>query len=318
MFQLEHLKVEGLIDRLPENLTSELSLQMIEEQNGLLASGSTSALNAVEAFIETIDLPLPQILFETIVVDYFDEVGSEFGIDIGVGASRDSTVTQFYAPEIDAELRGSYVHRKFPNLQIRYPIIEHLPADFYIRLKALEREGKVRIRSRPQLATLNGNPATLTVGTTQYFLIRSETTFAQQTVQTRISEQFETIEASMSLNITPWVTTTGEIITQIKPEFRTPQGVLNPELPPTINHRIIDTTVRLLDGQTIILGGLVQESIHEEERKFPLLWRIPILGKLFVSKVQSSSTSELMIYLTPHIYYGEEGSVIPPGVGGDR
>ena len=156
------------------------------------------------------------------------------------------------------------------------------------------------------------------LSTTQYFLIRSETTFAQQTVQTRISEEFETIEASMSLTITPWVTTTGEIITQIRPEFRTPQGALNAEFPPTINHRIVDTTVRLLDGQTIILGGLVQESIHEEERKFPLLWRIPVLGKLFVSKVQSSSTSELMIYLTPHIYYGEEGSVIPPDVGGGR
>ena len=118
---------------------------MIAEQNGILASGSPSALNAVEAFIQSIDHPLPQILFETIVVDYFDEVGSEFGLDIGVGPPRDSTVTQEYAPEIDAELRGSYILNKFPWLPDRYPIIKHLPEDFYLRLKALEKEGVVDI-----------------------------------------------------------------------------------------------------------------------------------------------------------------------------
>jgi len=311
LIQLKHLKVEGLIDRLPETIKEKATLEMIAEQNGVLASGSPSALNAVEAFIQSIDHPLPQILFETLVVDFYDEVGSELGLDIGVGAPRDTTYAQTFFPEVDVETRGTYITGKL-SIQDHLPIVSHLPDDFYIRLRALEQEGRVRIRSRPQLATLNGSPATLTVGTTQYFLIRSETTFAQQTVQTRISEQFETIEANMLLQITPWVTTTGEIITQIRPEFNTPQGTLNAEVPPTINHRIVDTTVRLRDGETIILGGLVQETENEQERRFPLLWRIPLLGKLFVSKVQSTTTSELMIYLTPHVYYGDEGAVIPP------
>jgi len=318
LIPLQHLKVEGLIEHLPESLKEKVALEAIPEQNGLLASGSTSALNAVDTFIKAIDHQSPQILFETLVVDYLDEVGSELGIEMGIGPPRDTTGTQTFFPEIDLERRGSNLKDEISwiDRHLQLPIVGKLPADFYFRLKALERQGRVRIRSRPQLATINGNTATLTVGTTQYFLIRSETTFAQQTVQTRISERFETIEASMSLKITPWVTATGEIITQIRPEFNTPHGTLTAEVPPTINHRIVDTTVRLMDGQTIILGGLVQETVHDEERRFPLLWRIPLLGKLFVSKVQMTSTSELMIYLTPHIYYGEEGSVIPPEVGG--
>ena len=318
LIPLKHMKVEGLIERLPEYIKQKVALETIPEQNGLLASGATSALNAVEAFVQAIDIPSPQILFETLVVDYLDEVGSELGVQLGVGPPRDTTGVQAFFPEIDVEGRWGELKGEFSwaDRLSRLPLVSELPDDFYIRLKALERQGRVRIRSRPQLATMNGNTATLIVGTTQYYLIRSETTFAQQTVQTRISERFETIEASMSLKITPWVTSTGEIITQIRPEFNTPRGILTADVPPTINHRIVDTTVRLLDGQTIILGGLVQETINDEERRFPLLWRIPLLGKLFVSKIQTTSTSELMIYLTPHIYYGEEGSVTPPETGG--
>jgi type IV pilus assembly protein PilQ len=320
LLKLEHLKVEGLIERLPAYLTEEVALQPIPEQNGVMASGATSALNAVEAFINTIDQPVAQILFEALVVDYLDEVGSEVGLELGVGPPRDSLNVQSFFPKIDVEGRGSWfktgLEVSLSDNLFNLPVVGELPDDFYIRLKALEREGKVRIQSRPQLATINGNPATLTVGTTQYFLIRSETTFAQQTVQTRISEQFETIEANMSLEITPWVTTSGEIITKIRPEFNTPQGTFNSEVPPTINHRIVDTTVQLRDGETIILGGLVQETTRDEERRFPLLWRLPLLGKLFVSKMKLSTTSEMMIYLTPHIYTAEMQNQPPPDGGG--
>jgi type IV pilus assembly protein PilQ len=315
---LNHLKVEGLIERIPENLLQAVALQAIPEQNGLLVSGPTPAINAVESFVAAIDHPVQQILFETLVVDFYDEVGSELGLELGVGAPRDSTHAQSFFPQIDVETRGSYlkgqlsISDKFLNL----PVVGELPDDFYIRLRALEKAGRVRVRSRPQLATVNGNPATLTVGTTQYFLIRSETTFAQQTVQTRISEQFETIEANMTLSITPWVTASGEIVTRIKPEFNTPQGSLNSQVPPTINHRIVDTTVQLRDGETIILGGLVQETISDEERRFPILWRIPLLGRLFVSKAKVTTTSELMIYLTPHIYDPRRPQGPPGGIGG--
>jgi type IV pilus assembly protein PilQ len=120
----------------------------------------------------------------------------------------------------------------------------------------------------------------------------------------------------MTLSITPWVTASGEIVTRIKPEFNTPQGSLNSQVPPTINHRIVDTTVQLRDGETIILGGLVQETTSDEERRFPILWRIPLLGRLFVSKAKVTTTSELMIYLTPHIYDPRRPQGPPGGIGG--
>lgn len=316
LIRLEYLKCEGLIERLPKAVADKVDIQLVAEQNGIVATGPTSAINALESFVASIDQPATQILFETLVVDYFDESARDLGFEFGVGPAADSTHAQRFSPQANVEARGSWlkggltVGPDFLNL----PVVGQLPDDFYVRLKALETEGKVRIRSRPQLATVNGNPATLTVGATQYFLIRSETTFAQQTVQTRISEQFETIDANMKLEITPWVTTSGEIITQIRPEFNTPQGALNAEVPPTINHRMIDTTVQLRDGQTIILGGLVQETTRDQVRRLPVLWRIPVLGRLFESKSKGVETSELMIYLTPHIYSGE--NQIPPQGGG--
>ncbi len=317
LIRLRNLSADGFIERLPERLASLVQLQPVPEQNGIAVTGAVSAINAIESYVTAIDHPTPQILFETLVVDYLDSESAEFGVQLGVGPPRDSTYAQGFYPGIDVETRGSYLKGglELAPGTFNLPVVGQLPDDFYVRLKAMESAGRVRIRSRPQLATVNGNTATLTVGATQYFLIRSETTFAQQTVQTRISERFETIEANMSLQITPWVTSSGQIITRIRPEFNTPQGSLNAQVPPTINHRIIDTTVQLRDGETIVLGGLIQETTNDNVRRFPILWRIPLLGKLFVNKVEETSTSELMIYLTPHIHDGPNYS--PPEIKKD-
>lgn len=121
------------------------------------------------------------------------------------------------------------------------------------------------------------------------------------------SERFETIKAEMILKVTPWVTATGEIVTEIHPEFSTPKNGLDPKVPPTIDHRVLDSTVKLKDGEIIILGGLIQEFDTESINRFPVLGHIPLLGKLFQSRSYQKSSAELIIYLTPHVYYvGDE------------
>ena len=97
----------------------------------------------------------------------------------------------------------------------------------------------------------------------------------------------------------------GEITAEIKPEFSQPVGQLTPGVPPTISTRVIESTVRLRDGETIILGGLIEERDVVNDSKVPILGDIPLLGRLFRSRTRSRRRSELVIYLTPHVFYGD-------------
>src|SRR5690606_9442157 len=149
------------------------------------------------------------------------------------------------------------------------------------------------------------------IGTTQYYLLKTETVYnsGNSNYSSQVSQRFETVKADVTLKVTPWVTATQEIIVDIAPEFNTPQGQFDPDVPPTINHRTLHSRVRLRDGETIVLGGMIQTLENVQIDKFPLLGEIPILGRLFQNRRRSATEAELMIFLTPKIYYGSEGAV---------
>ncbi|MCH9032238.1 MAG: hypothetical protein IIB00_08275, partial [candidate division Zixibacteria bacterium] len=89
-----------------------------------------------------------------------------------------------------------------------------------------------------------------------------------------------------------------------------PAGLgFDPDIPPTIDRRVLESMVKVGDGETIVLGGLVSTTETESVKKFPFLGDIPIIGRLFQNKTKTSNKSELMIYITPHVYYGSEGSI---------
>ena len=122
-------------------------------------------------------------------------------------------------------------------------------------------------------------------------------------------ETIQKIEANISFEITPWVGPNGELTLEIKPDFQTPVGQFSPDknFIPAINTRTLTSTVRLKDGETIILGGLIQDSEIKTEDKFPFLGDIPILGDLLFTNTDRKKTrGELLIYLTPKIFYGDD------------
>jgi type IV pilus assembly protein PilQ len=126
---------------------------------------------------------------------------------------------------------------------------------------------------------------------------------------TQESERFEQVEANVKLSIVPWVSASGDVTVEITPEFKTPVGTLSSNVPPTINTRVLDSTVRLKDGETIILGGLISENETSKVSKIPFLGDLPFIGKLFRTSSKSKVKTELMIYITPHVFYGDENEV---------
>ncbi len=314
LIRLNHMVADDLIKIIPASISTKIAVTIVQGQNGFIATGPFGTIKELEQFVESFDRPQAQVLIEALVVDFSTDYLREFSIIANnTGKAALDASSERYYPEIQLNTTGKAADKSLQDIAGRLGVsnIGHLSDDFYVRLRALSQEGKANIRSRPIIAALNGHEASISIGTTQYYLLKSETIYtgSSSTPTSQVSQRFETIKADISLKVTPWVTATGEIIVDIAPEFNTPQGQFDPDIPPTINHRTLHSTVRLLDGETIVLGGLVQSSEHTRIEKVPLLGEIPILGRIFQNRISTSVEAELMIFLTPKVYYGPEAAI---------
>jgi len=309
LLRLKYLRAEKIFESIPQSITSQAVLKVIKEHNGIVVAGSNDIIDQAEEYLQAIDKPVAQVLIEAIVVDYDRSKGLELGVNAGYPGAGDTTKsfsrTDALIPGIDMTFSGPTLNSALN--AVGAANLGKLPANFFLNLKAMEQKGLANIKSRPLIATLNGYPAMLSIGTTFWFKLTTTTPFQQNLNQSYLStsEQFQTVDADTKLEITPYVGSGGQITVEIKPDFKTPVGQPSGGIPPNINRRMMSSTLVIKEGETIVLGGLVQESESESRTQVPLLGSIPLLGYLFSSTSHSTNKSELVIYITPHISYGE-------------
>lgn len=173
-------------------------------------------------------------------------------------------------------------------------------------MQAIEEQGDVKILSSPTISTLNNQKAIIRVGNQDVFFITgavSTQTTVTQTIQPM------TIDIGIILDVTPQIAENGTIIMNIHPsitektgEKAAPDGKTTF---PLLSVRETDTTVKVRDGQTIIIAGLMQEKKEETYIGVPLLQSIPLLGSLFRYKSFVKKNSELVIMITPTLQVGK-------------
>jgi type II secretory pathway component GspD/PulD (secretin) len=181
-------------------------------------------------------------------------------------------------------------------------VIGVLAPKFEVNLRALEAKSKAKILSMPKLTTLNGNKAELKVSRTSYYNVSSVTKDGFQ------NNDYRTIDDGITIELTPWVTKHGEVNVSINPSIKTTEASSTTG-PPPVTNRSITTNVRLMDGETIALGGLINSKEDNKREFVPILGSIPYLGYLFSWRKLKTFTTELVIYVTPHILMPESQSV---------
>jgi len=172
-------------------------------------------------------------------------------------------------------------------------------------LEALRERGEVTVISQPRVRKPNNQTAIMKVGTDVPFFRQASTLVTGvNTVQTS-GDQLSVITVGTVLAITPQIASDGWISLDITPaitsfvqEKASPSGLSSA---PVLDIKQSSTIVRLRDSETIVMGGLIQNSTTKSTRKIPLLGDIPWLGKLFQGKVNAKQKKELVIFLTPTI-----------------
>lgn len=317
LIKLNYLRADKLKENIPASIKQDLTVEVSIEHNGLVITGENGKVTNLVDYIKKIDQPVPQVLIEALVVDYNLDNSLQLGLNAGTGDSVAASRPDHWYPGLDVTASGNKINKILKDIG-KVSLFGHdfdigklgkLPSNFYANIKALEQQGIANVKSKPILSTLNGHTASLKIGTIQNYVFDEILPITSAVNSTFIQkETIQKIEASISFKITPWVGPNNELTLDIKPDFQTPVGPFSPDkkLIPAINTRSLESTVRLRNGETIVLGGLIQESETRTENKIPLLGDIPILGNLFKSVDKKKSKGELIIYLTPKISYGDD------------
>jgi MSHA type pilus biogenesis protein MshL len=190
--------------------------------------------------------------------------------------------------------------------------VQHQRGDFSAVIDALKRQGNLKVVSKPRLRTLNNQPAVVRVGQDFPVFLRSVTQTPTGTT-TLLTEEVEiqTVTIGTVLSIVPQIAHDGRVTLDITPAVSRlvridSSGGDNPTTAPVIDIRQASSIVRVRDGATIVMGGLVQDSAATTKRKIPLLGDIPWLGKAFTGTYENKERTELIFFLTPRIIRDDE------------
>ena len=178
-------------------------------------------------------------------------------------------------------------------------------------IHALQQQGEVRTVSQPRLRALNNQTAFIKIGEDQpFFRLQQSTTLNQPGTtapfnQTQNNYSVSTITIGTILAVTPQVGADRVITLDVLPAITRLQSIVTSpdgtQTAPVTEVKQASTIVRLRDGETAIIGGLITEDQGQTDRSIPLLSAVPLLGRAFRTKATLKTRSELVIFLTPHL-----------------
>ncbi|WP_345970864.1 MULTISPECIES: pilus (MSHA type) biogenesis protein MshL [Sulfurimonas] len=187
-------------------------------------------------------------------------------------------------------------------------------------VKFLKTQGDVDAISNPKVLTLNNQPALITVGTEYFYKIQQSQILAGSsagTSQTTQNEEVNSIFAGVLLDITPEIANDNTITLKINPSVSQTRIKLSSDeleqqkrsMPPDLDRRQLASVVTVKDGNSIIIGGLIDKSESMHTNRVPLLGDIPGLGYLFKYEEKAVDTTELVIVIEPHIIKKENNTL---------
>jgi len=247
----------------------------------------------VSQVITNLDRPVPQVLIKVV----FLEVTYRKGSDIGVEGTYHSDPNKLPVAGVLQQFNN------VPGIQSGQGLYTLVGSDYTVTLRAIAEAGKLEVLSRPSILARNNQQATITVG--------QEVPLVTNVRYDTFGNQINGItyrSVGIILRVTPFITSTNWVEMIVSPEISnlSDQTVAiatgtNATGAPIINTRSADTVVVTPDGQTVVIGGLMQNNRTESVSKIPILGDLPLLGAAFRRKVKGDSKTELLIFLTPYI-----------------
>ncbi|MEE8424998.1 MAG: type IV pilus secretin PilQ [Elusimicrobiota bacterium] len=328
-------KAKAVIDtvRVAEGRGGNIAID--DNTNSLLVTDSLDGIARVERLLSKIDVRPQQVMIEAKIVevnltkdfsfgiqwDYFQTdtgrfLGKEGFTDIGNapnnpapippstfidGSNLRNNLFPIPSPSVGAQGRGTGVN--LPASAVFGALTLGRVTNNYIlsaTLSAAASKGKVKVLSDPKITTINGQAASIDITTSIPFV----TSVISQGATPTITETVSYTVTGIKLSVTPTINADGHITLEIAPTISQPSATAAAAGSTgaiATDSRTAKTTVIVKDGGTIVIGGLITDSVSDTIAKVPLLGDIPIIGWLFKKKTVSRTRVELLIFVTTKI-----------------
>ena len=277
------------------NQAGEIRIIAEESSNSLLVRATDSDWALVQQIIQGVDLRPLQVLIEVTIA----EVTRTHSIDLGVSGTVKHTETGKDATNVTASAVSLASARDFI-LQLTGG---RGSVNYDVAINALQERGDVRVLSLPVMMAQNNRQATLNVGSSRPFVQISQTVPNDPTGRVQTVQY---IDVGTILTITPTINPDGYVNLQVTQTDNSATNEVQFDAP-IINKREATTQVFIRDGQTTVIGGLAGNTKSRQDSGIPLISRIPLIGTLlFGNTSRTDDTTELFLFLTPHIISSDD------------
>jgi general secretion pathway protein D len=267
------------------------------DTNTLLVLTATKYEQPVKDVITDLDRPVPQVLIKCLIAEVTHDRSDDLGVDFSIlNLSRGLTGGSNQGNITSAQGNGGLV-------------VSLAESQIATTFHALAVAGKIDVLSRPYILTSDNQEANILVGQNVPFVTNSRTDSVGNIINTI---QYQ--DVGIILDVTPHINSDGLVVMDVNPEISDEsdktvqiQAGVNA---PVFDSRSASTHVGVHDGDTIVIGGLMQDQKTQTINKVPILGDIPYLGLLFQRDQVSKTKTELLIFLTPHVAQAPEN--LPP------
>ncbi|MDX1517263.1 MAG: type II secretion system secretin GspD [Woeseiaceae bacterium] len=293
------------------------------QTNAIVVNAPPKTMRSLMAIVDKLDIRRAQVLVEAIIVEVLEDRSAEFGVTWAVeGSGEDAPIaaTNFpsFGPGVVQLAGATTTDTGTPTdptaligegVTIGVGRITDDGVSFAAILRALQGDANTNIISTPTILTTDNEEASLNVGQEVPFVSGS---FANAGNQGAVNP-FTTVQresVGVKLTITPQINEGNSLLLQISQEISSIASSSAGAVDLITNQRIIETTVIVDDGNIIVLGGLIEDTLRETDQRVPVLGAIPILGNLFRSRDTEKVKTNLLVFIRPQILRDAQSAAI--------
>ncbi|MBX2884444.1 MAG: type II secretion system secretin GspD [Granulosicoccus sp.] len=281
----------------------QVDIQADEDTNALIITAPPDEMRSILAVIEQLDIRRAQVLVEAIIAELSQNNSQSLGVNFAVDGSdsdRPAAYTNLggATQALAGQIASGGTSGLSQGLSLALGRVGNGGVDFAFLVSAIAADSDNNILSTPTLVTMDNQEAEIVVGQNVPFVTGTQLSSAN-------NNPFQTIERQdigISLKVKPQINEGNNIKMEIEQEVSDVSSTsVTGASDITTNKRSIKTTVLVEDGQTLVLGGLIDDQVNDTNEKVPLLGDIPVLGSLFRYRSSTKNKRNLMVFLHPTI-----------------